>query len=122
MPNLRQLAALLALCACLIATAAQAGGLRERQAERKPIIDALLAEGKIGINNIGLLEYVDEDLHLDVVKAENEDRVLVYKAIAKKTNKTINDVGAKMAVKIHEKAPSGTWLQSFDESKWYRKP
>lgn len=120
MTALRHVIALLALGSCLIATAAPAQGLRERQAERKPVIDALLAEGAIGINNIGLLEYVGDELHLAVVKAENEDRIKVYKVIAKKTDKTINDVGTVMARKIHDKAPSGTWLQSF-EGRWYQK-
>lgn len=112
----------LALAVCLLtASMALAQGVRERQAERKPTIDRLLAEGTIGINNIGLLEYMGKELHMPVVKAENEDRVIIYKAIAKRVDKTINDVGAKLAVKMHQRAPSGTWLQS-DAGKWYRKP
>lgn len=110
----------LLLLVTLTASPALAQGLRERMAERKPAVDALLAKGTIGENNVGFLEYIEEELEIEVVREQNADRLILYKAIGRKTDKTFIEVGRRLCVLIHEKAPAGTWLQSR-EGKWYRK-
>lgn len=112
--------AAVALFLCLTAGAARADDLRERRADRKPAVDALLAQGTVGENNIGFLEYIEEELHIRVIREENANRLLLYKAIGRKVDATFIQVGKRLARKIHTDAPSGTWLQSF-EGKWYRK-
>lgn len=111
---------LLILSIWLCASTAQAQGLKERMAERKPILDAMLADGTLGENNIGLLEYRGKELHLEIVKNENLDRLKLYKALGKRMNKTFTEVGQLKAIKIAKEAPPGTWLQS-ERGRWYRK-
>lgn len=120
MHNKKYLILIATLALSLLGTAAMAGALKDRIIQRKPAIEALLAQGTIGENNLGLLEYRGEEANLEVVKAENADRITVYKAIAKKTGTTMNVVGARRAAKIAQKAHPGTWLQDGN-GKWYRK-
>ncbi|MGL1862886.1 MAG: YdbL family protein [Pseudodesulfovibrio sp.] len=120
MKNKRQIIALLTLVICLIGSAAMAEGVKERMIQRKPAIDTMLADGTLGENNIGLLEYRGKELGLPEVKAENNDRLAVYKAIGKKTGTTFSVVGQRRAAKIAKQSPPGTWLQDGN-SKWYKK-
>lgn len=111
---------ILALILCLAGTSALAGGIKDRMVQRKPAIDALLAKGVIGENNIGLLEYRGAEQNLAVVREENQDRFAVYEAIARKTGADKIVVGQRRAAMIASQAPSGTWLQS-PEGSWYQK-
>ncbi len=120
MLNKKYLIAIVALMACLIASTALAGGVKDRMIQRKPQIDAMLANGTLGENNLGLLEYRGAEQGLAVVKEENQDRLMVYKAIAKKAGTTFTIVGQRRAVRIVEQAPAGTWLQDSN-SRWYQK-
>ncbi len=120
MLNRKYIFALLVLTICLMTTSALAGGVKERMIQRKPAIDAMLANGTLGENNIGLLEYRGKELGLPEVKAENNDRLAVYKAIGKKTGTTFSVVGQRRAAKIAKQSPPGTWLQD-GHSKWYQK-
>jgi uncharacterized protein YdbL (DUF1318 family) len=115
-------AATLALCltACLAALPALAGELKDRMLERLPTITALKAEGVVGENNRGYLEFRSPEKSADVVKAENADRTTVYNAIARKANTTPELVGQRRAGHIAEKAAAGTWLQDGSGT-WYRK-
>jgi len=120
MHNKKSIIAIITLVICLMGTVAMAGGIKDRMKERKPAIDALLSDGTIGENNIGLLEYRGAELGLDVVRAENQDRNKVYMAIAKKAGTTLDVVGQRRAVRIAQTAPPGTWIQG-DNGKWYQK-
>jgi len=108
------------LAVWLCGSIAQAEGLKERMARRKPTIDAMLVDGTLGENNIGLLEYREKELHLKIIKVENLDRLKLYKALGKRMNKTFTEVGRLKAIKIANEAPSGTWLQN-KHGRWYRK-
>ncbi|MDC0336399.1 YdbL family protein [Pseudodesulfovibrio sp.] len=120
MRNRKYIFGLVLLIFCLTTATAMADGIKERMIQRKPAIDALLAEGTLGENNIGLLEYRGNDLGLPEVTAENEDRLTVYKAIARKTGTTITVVGQRRAAMIAQQAPPGTWLQDTG-GQWYKK-
>ncbi len=111
---------IVALALCLVASVALAGGIKDRMVQRKPAIDTLLAQGVIGENNIGLLEYRGADKGLPVVKEENSDRFTVYKAIAQKTGTDQLVVGQRRAAQIASQASPGTWLQR-PEGTWYQK-
>ena len=89
-----------------------ANEIKARMAERLPAIMELKQKGIVGENNQGLLEFVGaEKEKTDVVEAENKDRQVVYKAIAKKTGTTPEIVGQRRARQIAENAKSGEWLQ-----------
>jgi uncharacterized protein YdbL (DUF1318 family) len=105
----------------LVAPAAQAGSVKDRMAARAPEILKLKSQGLIGENNQGYLEVRESGGGAaDLVKAENKDRQMVYKAIAAKTGGTVTQVGQRAAAKRAEVAGSGEWLQKPGGA-WYRK-
>jgi uncharacterized protein YdbL (DUF1318 family) len=95
--------------------------IKQRMIERLPIINSLKDKGIVGENNKGYLEFVGKKKEkADVIKAENKDRKLVYKAIAKQQGTTAAVVGKHRAVQIANKAQPGEWLQDAN-GKWYQK-
>ncbi|MBL0715999.1 MAG: YdbL family protein [Desulfosarcina sp.] len=105
----------------LITPAVQAGSVKDRMAARNPQIVQLKGKGLVGENNQGYLELRGSDrADAALVKAENKDRRLVYKAIAKKTGGTAEQVGRQVAAKRVSKAGRGEWLQK-PGGEWYRK-
>ena len=95
--------------------------IKARMKNRLPVIRALKAEGIIGENNKGYLEFISGNkAEADVVNAENSDRREVYNDIAKQQGTTVDLVGKRRAIQIAKRAIPGQWLQ--DESgKWYQK-
>jgi len=108
----------------IIATSAWGGGaqeIKDRMAERLPVIMELKHKGLVGENNQGLLEFVGAAKEkADVVEAENKDRGIVYKAIAKKAGTTPELVGQRRANQIAENAGSGEWIQD-EGGQWKQK-
>ena len=95
--------------------------IKQRMIDRLPIINSLKDKGIVGENNKGYLEFVGKKKEkADVIKAENKDRKLVYKAIAKQQGTTAAVVGKHRAVQIANKARPGEWLQDAN-GKWYQK-
>ena len=95
--------------------------IKQRMIERLPTIKALKNKGIVGENNKGYLQFIGSKKEQEnVVNAENEDRKLVYEAIAKQQNTTIEVVGKHRAIQIANKAQSGEWLQDAN-GKWYKK-
>jgi len=95
--------------------------IQARMLARLPEIKALKDKGLVGENNQGLLEFVGQQKeNQDVVAAENQDRKMVYEAIAKQQGITVELVGKHRAIQIADKARTGEWLQDAD-GKWYRK-
>jgi uncharacterized protein YdbL (DUF1318 family) len=98
-----------------------ASGIKQRMKERLPAISQMKAEGAIGENNQGFLEFLGKDQpQADLVKAENEDRKTVYKAIAKQQGTTPEHVGKRRALQIVKNALPGEWLQDTSGN-WYQK-
>ena len=119
--------AIIALFTLLIFTAegncfAGANDIKARMQERLPTIVNLKAEGIVGENYKGFLEFVPGAAQKDanVVSAENNDRAAVYGAIAKQQGTTPQLVGERRANQIGEKASPGEWLQD-PSGKWYKK-
>ena len=95
--------------------------IKQRMKARLRVIKALKGQGIVGENNRGYLQFVGQKKEKEeVVTAENEDRKLVYKAIAKQQGTTAAVVGKHRAVQITNKARPGEWLQDAN-GKWYQK-
>jgi uncharacterized protein YdbL (DUF1318 family) len=105
----------------LAAGTAFSDDIKGRMIARLPVLKDLKAQGVIGENNQGYLEYRGfESPNKEVVQAENEDRQAVYSAIAKQQGATVELVGKQRAIQIAEKAGSGEWLQHATGT-WYQK-
>ncbi len=95
--------------------------IKARIKARLPVINALKADGIIGENNSGYLEFIGSNKpKADVVSAENSDRKQVYSAIAKQQGATADLVGLRRAKQIAERANPGHWIQD-SSGKWYQK-
>jgi len=95
--------------------------IRAKMLARLPEIKVLKDKGLVGENNKGFLEFVGQQKEKqEVVTAENRDREIVYKAIAKQQGTTVELVGKHRAIQIANKARPGEWLQDAN-GKWYQK-
>ena len=119
--------AIIALFTLVIFTAegncfAGANDIKARMQQRLPTIVKLKADGLVGENNKGYLEFVPGAAKKDsnTVSAENNDRQAVYGAIAKQQGTSPQLVGERRASQIGQKASSGSWLQD-PSGKWHRK-
>ena len=114
----------LSLSVLLITGALAFAGSNEIKARikaRLPVIDALKADGIIGENNRGYLEFIKNDKPKeDVVISENQDRKKVYSAIAKQQGATADLVGKRRAKQIAQRAKPGQWIQD-GSGNWYQK-
>ena len=108
-------------CGFIFSAMAFGQDIKARIKARLPIILALKAEGIIGENFAGFLEFRGSNKkNEDVVIAENNDRRIVYKKIGEQTGATAEVVGKRRAKKIAELAKPGDWLQNAS-GKWYKK-
>ena len=95
--------------------------IRARMLARLPEIKVLKDKGLVGENNNGFLEFVGRQKEKqEVVTAENRDREMVYKAIAKQQGTAVELVGKHRAIQIANKARPGEWLQDAN-GKWHQK-
>ena len=118
---LRIVAILVISGAIVTLTSAFGADIKARMQARLPTLNALKAEGAIGENNAGLLEFRSSTkANADVVQAENNDRLEVYRAIAQQQGSTPEKVGQRRALQIRDNATPGTWLQG-DGGQWYQK-
>ena len=95
--------------------------IKARMHQRLPAIVALKAAGVVGENNQGYLTILKQPTDKkDLVDAENQDRRVIYEAIAKQQNTTPELVGQRRAIQIAGKADPGEWIQDA-HGKWMRK-
>ena len=112
---------LAALAVLLLAQAGLADDIKDRMKARLPVITELKAQGLLGENNKGFLEFRGgQQPKADVVRAENADRAAVYAAIAQRQKTTPEFVGQARAAQIAEKEPAGFWVQDAGGA-WKRK-
>lgn len=93
--------------------------VRERRRARRERLLAWKSAQLIGESNAGLLEARTPDGKLgdavqQVVDAENADRKLVFEKIAKKENIPVEAIARRMAGRMNEHTPAGTWVQGTD--------
>jgi uncharacterized protein YdbL (DUF1318 family) len=96
--------------------------LKSRFLQRKPVIEGMKNQEKVGENNVGKLvprAQLNKNENA-IVHAENADRETVYQEIAGKFNISLLKVGQRRALQIAELARPGHWLQHPD-GHWYRK-
>jgi uncharacterized protein YdbL (DUF1318 family) len=105
----------------MAAVSAPADDIKARMKNRLPVIKELKAQGIVGEDNKGFLQFVGgKQAKSDVVAAENKDRQTVYAAIAKQQGTTAELVGQRRALQIAKRANQGEWVQSTDGS-WIQK-
>ncbi|MCP4341838.1 MAG: YdbL family protein [Desulfobulbaceae bacterium] len=104
-----------------LTTSVQSAGIKERMAGRIPAINTLKAQGAIGENNKGFLEYrTGSKPQPQLVADENKDRAKVYGAISKQQGASAVLVGERRANMIAQKGKAGQWFQKPDGT-WYKK-
>jgi uncharacterized protein YdbL (DUF1318 family) len=98
-----------------------ADDIKARMKNRLPVIKELKAQGIVGEDSKGYLQFVGgKKENADVVAAENKDRQTVYEAIAKQQGTTAELVGKRRALQIAKKAAPGEWVQDADGN-WIQK-
>lgn len=119
--NLVQLMAVMIALVLTAGTTMAADGIKDRMLARIPTLNTLKAQGVIGENNKGYLEFVGSmKANAADIAAENDDRRQVYEAIGKQQGTSADLVGKRRALQIAESASPGTWLQAADGS-WRQK-
>ena len=104
-----------------LTTSVQSAGIKERMAGRIPAINTLKAQGAIGENNKGFLEYrTGSKPQPQLVADENTDRAKVYGAISKQQGASAVLVGERRANMIAQIGNAGQWFQKPDGT-WYKK-
>ncbi len=105
----------------LVGVSAFADDIKARMKNRLPVIKELKAQGVVGEDNKGYLQFVGgKQAKADVVAAENKDREIVYEAIAKQQGTTAELVGKRRALQLAQKAGPGEWVQD-KSAKWLQK-
>ncbi|QQL45688.1 YdbL family protein [Sulfuriroseicoccus oceanibius] len=120
----RSITTMLAVVAMTVAVAPSVraenlGTVKSRMEQRLADVVSLKQRGAVGEDNRGYLSVRGQVSAAEnaLVQAENADRKMVYAAIAKKTNASVESVGAKRAAQVRKAAPKGTWVQKPD-GKW----
>ncbi len=96
--------------------------IKRKMIQRQPKIQKMWKEGLVGENNQGYLipkEALTPEQQ-SVVNAENNDRLVAYKSIARHSNTDAETVGRARAASLGERASKGLWIQT-PEGKWMRK-
>ena len=104
----------------------------ERRKARMSAIDGYFSQGYIGENKDALLEIVAQDLDSAtraqaeaLINEENQDREIIYRAIADKNSSDVATVKKASFEDHYKRAASGYWFQVYDESKggyaWIKK-
>lgn len=95
---------------------------QERMRERLTQVDAMKRARLVGENNLGLLEARREITAAQqrIVREENQDRRLIYEAIAARQGVTWEQVGKLRARQIAERSARGILLQN-EKGEWYEK-
>jgi uncharacterized protein YdbL (DUF1318 family) len=89
-----------------------------RRKERHPLVMGMEAKGLLGENAKGLVEVVGAGgvEATELAKAENEDRMIIYRGIAAKNGTSTESVQTLYAQRLQSDAPSGTLIQVPDKA------
>ena len=93
-----------------------------RRKDRYAQINSWQEKGIVGENKLGLLEVrdkkaVDTQLLEELIKAENNDRVVIYQSLAKKNNTSLEEIQKIYAERLQRDVPTGTPIEVFDASR-----
>lgn len=112
---------------CLLSSAYAQEGLTPdveqaalRRKDRLDILSSWEAKAVVGENKAGLVEIRSAglaDSSVDgLVKAENADRMLIYRSLAGKYGETLEQIQKVYAEKLADQAPSGTPIETLNSS------
>ena len=91
-----------------------------RRKERRPELISWQEKGIIGENRSGLLEIRDSkgaNASLEqLVKEENTDRMIIYQAVARKNNVSVEEIQKIYAERLQDDAPSGSAIEVLNEA------
>jgi uncharacterized protein YdbL (DUF1318 family) len=94
----------------------------ERRKQRAVLIKEYMAKAYIGENKNALLEVLERNLPEDsksgfeqLVKQENQDRMLIYRAVAEKNEAELDSVQKIFFKQDYKIAPLGSWFQVFSQ-------
>lgn len=97
--------------------------IQEAALRRKDRVSELVSwqeKGVIGENKSGLLEIRDISASSasleEIVKAENEDRMIIYRTLAEKNNTSVEEIEKIYAARLQESAPQGTPIEVLNQS------
>ena len=111
----------LLLSFCTTLEAASIDKLKSNIQNRKPYINQLLKEQKVGENNKGYLTIKKKlnDKEKGWVKSENRDRYKLYDLVAAEMDYFVSqkEIAMQRARNIRINAPRGIWIQQSNE-KW----
>ena len=85
----------------------------------------VVGENKVGLAEVRILDQVN-DATRKLIEAENNDRMLIYQAVAVKNGTSVEEVQKLYAKRLHADSPSGTPIEVFNEAngsyEWKIKP
>lgn len=102
----------------------------ERRKERRVLVEEYLSKGYIGENKDAYLQMISNNIPTDtqpslftVVKDENSDRKLIYKAIADKNGVDISQTAKVFFDDDYKRAPAGYWFEITENGsyRWIKK-
>jgi uncharacterized protein YdbL (DUF1318 family) len=86
--------------------------------DRRSSLDSWEARGVVGENKSGLVEIRGpnqaDSAVKDLVRAENADRMIIYRSLARKYNEPLEQIEKVYAEKLAAQAPSGTPVESLN--------
>ena len=96
-----------------------------RRRDRRAEISSWQEEGVVGENRSGFLEIrnaaqADSALR-QLVEAENNDRMVIYQAVAEKNGVGVKDIQKIYAKRLQDDAPAGTPIEIINQSGNYQK-
>jgi len=100
-----------------------------RRRDRLQELSSLEAQGIVGEGQTGLAEVRDAargaGRTAELVRAENEDRMVIYRSVAQNNSTSVEEVQKIYAQKLQAAAPSGTPIEAFVASsgtyQWQKK-
>jgi uncharacterized protein YdbL (DUF1318 family) len=91
-----------------------------RRKDRRSELISWEEKGAVGENMSGLVEIRNPagatDALGQLVKSENEDRMIIYQAVAEKNGTSVEEVQKLYAKRLQEDAPSGTPIEAVNAS------
>lgn len=91
-----------------------------RRKDRFAELNVLEGKGAIGENRLGMVETKGAGAPADLISAENADRMIIYKSLAKKNNVTVESIQIIYAGRLQDSAPSGTPIEVMGASGSYK--
>ncbi|MCM8819171.1 MAG: YdbL family protein [Candidatus Omnitrophica bacterium] len=88
-----------------------------RRKNRLAQLESLQQQGIVGENRFGFVEIRTQNIDdtiLKLVESENNDRKIIYQALAKKNKVSVENIQELYAKKLQESAPSGTPIEVLD--------